>query len=417
VAAFGRYAIVVAMVTIAGGVADAGLSVVGQREYVRAAPAARPTVLAAVASLRLVLAPAGVLLAALFALAAGFPGELVVGTLIAGAGVVCSSLAVSLALPLAAELRLGLVAATELARQAALAVAIVVLVALGARLPALFAAQLVAGVAMLVATAVAVRGRIPRPRLDRATWALAGQAAGVGLALVIGIVHVRVLVVLVFLLGTSVETGLFGASARVLELVGAVPWLLVGSAFPVLAAAGGPALARGLRRLAEGGLYVAGVLAVGIGLGAEVVIRVLGGDAFAGAADVLRIQCALIPLLFLTQTWASGLVALGRHRALVLVNASGLVAVLALGAALIPVAGASGAAVAAVAAEALLAALTGAALAREGVRPWPPGAWRPLVAAAAGIGVAVASGLAELPAALAGAGISLAVSWLLARRS
>src|SRR4051794_20415924 len=85
VAAFGRYATVVALVTIAGGVADAGLTIVGQREYVLADADGRRHVLGAVAALRLVLAPVGVLAAALFALAVGYPGEMVAGTLIAGA--------------------------------------------------------------------------------------------------------------------------------------------------------------------------------------------------------------------------------------------------------------------------------------------------------------------------------------------
>ncbi len=181
---FGRYATVIALAAIVGGLADAGLTVVGQREYVALEDAAeRRRLVGAVAGVRLVLAPLGILVAAGFCLAVGYPGEMVTGMLVAGAGVVCSSAAVSLALPLSAELRLGRVALAELARQVALTLSIALFVAFDADLGTFFAAQLIAGAAMLAVT-LRLAGGAAAPSVGRDAWVLLREAAPIAASLV-----------------------------------------------------------------------------------------------------------------------------------------------------------------------------------------------------------------------------------------
>jgi O-antigen/teichoic acid export membrane protein len=355
-------------VAIVGGIADAGLTVVGQREYVLLDDrAARRRLVGTIAGLRLAFAPVGVLLAAGFGLAAGYPGEMVTGTLVAGAGVVCASAAISLSLPLSAELRLGRIALAELSRQVVLTAAIAVFVAVDADLGTFFAAQLLAGAAMLAVTIRAVDD-VVAPRLGRDAWRLLREAAPVAASLVVNVVYVRALVIVVSLFGTAIGTGLFGTATRVVEPLLALPYLLAGSAFPVLAAAGGedPArFARGVRRLAEAALVAAVPLVLGLVIAAEPVIEILGGEDYGGAVDVLRIQALVLLAAFLTQVWTLALVAVRAQRELVTVNATALLTVLVLGAVLVPAYGAEGAAIAAVVGETALAVLAAVLLLRK----------------------------------------------------
>ena len=84
---FGRYATVMSLVAIVGGVTDAGLTAVGARELpLRQSEGERRQLLANLVGLRLVLTPLGVLLACVFAFVAGYDDVLVFGTLLAGVG-------------------------------------------------------------------------------------------------------------------------------------------------------------------------------------------------------------------------------------------------------------------------------------------------------------------------------------------
>ena len=87
---FGQYTTVIAIVTVVQGVTDAGLTLVGQREYVHADAERRRTLLADLVGIRLLLTPLGVLLGVVFAIVAGYPNALVTGTVLAGIGVVLS---------------------------------------------------------------------------------------------------------------------------------------------------------------------------------------------------------------------------------------------------------------------------------------------------------------------------------------
>lgn len=373
---FGQYTTVIAIVTVVQGVTDAGLTLVGQREYVHADAERRRTLLADLVGIRLLLTPLGVLLGVVFAIVAGYPNALVTGTVLAGIGVVLSVLAATLTMPLGAELRYGAVTGTDLARQLTIVIAIVALVVAGAGLVPFFVAYVVAGaVAVAVALAfVGVRGWVA-PRFAWREWRpLLREAAPIALSSVVNVTYVRTLIILASLLATARQTGLFATSYRISEILLGVPQLMIGAAFPILAHSGAAdegRLAYVLQRMGEAALLVGVGLGLVLAVGAAPIVAVLGGPRYAGAASVLRIQSVAIAAAFMTQLGTFGLVAVRRQRALVLVNALALATVLVLGCTLIPLLQADGAALAASVGETLLAltALTMLARARPALRP------------------------------------------------
>jgi O-antigen/teichoic acid export membrane protein len=414
---FGQYTTVIAIVTIVQGVTDAGLTLVGQREYVHADAARRRTLLADLVGIRLVLTPLGVAVGVLFAVVAGYPNALVTGTLLAGVGVVLAVLAATLTLPLSVDLRYGAVTATDLARQLVIVAGIVALVAAGAGLVPFFVVYVAAGaVAVLVALAfVGVRGWVA-PRFVWRDWSpLLRAAAPVALSSVVNVTYVRTLIILASLLATAEQTGLFATSYRISEILLGVPQLMIGAAFPILVHSGAAdeqRLAYVLQRMGEAALL--GGLGVGLvrAGGAAPIVEVLGGSEYADAASVVRIQSVAIAAAFFTQLGTFGLVAVHRQRALLLVNALALGTVLMLGFTLIPLLEADGAALAASVGETLLALAAMALLvrARPALRPDLRYVPKLLLAAAAG-GACVLLPLPDAVAAVLALLVYGAMAW------
>jgi len=416
---FGQFATVIAIVTVVQGVTDAGLTLVGQREYVHAGAARRRTLLADLVGMRLVLTPLGVALGVLFGLAAGYPSALVSGTLLSGLGVVLAVVAGTLMMPLTVDLRYGAVTATELARQLAIVGGIVALVLAGAGLVPFFVVYVVAGaVAVVVALAfVGVRGWVV-PRFAWHEWrGLLREAAPVALSSVVNVTYVRTLIILASLLATAHETGLFAAAYRISEILLGVPQMMIGAAFPILAHSGASderRLAYVLQRMGEAALLVGLGLGLVLAVGAAPIMQVLGGSQFAGAASVLRIQSVAIAAAFMTQLGTFGLVAVRRQRALVLVNVLALATVLVLGCALIPPLQADGAALAASVGESLLAVAALAMLVRARPALRPDLAYVPKLALAAALGGAcVLLPLPDSVAAVLAAAVYGAAAWVL----
>jgi O-antigen/teichoic acid export membrane protein len=387
---FGRFSTVIALVTIAAGLAEAGLQVTAQRRFAVASLAGQRALLRDVIGIRLVFTPVAVVVCAVFALAAGYGSTLVWGTLVAGTGAVIVVVAGTMAIPLAMQLRYVALTLLEVGRQLVIVAGIVVLVAAGAGLGAFFAVYLAAGVAMLILT-VAVVGRryVVAPRLRSSEWRpIVREAAPLALALAINVLYLKVLIVMASLLTSGKEVGLFATASRVTEVLVGLPTFMVGVAFPLLAHAGAhdeERLTYALQRIAEVTLLVACGFVVILVVAAEPIIAVFGGPGYEGAVPVLRIQALALVGASMTQAWIQGVIAIQAQRALVAVNVLATSSVLVLGAALIPTWDAQGAATAAVCGEAvmgiaMLRALVGA---RRSLRPDLRFAWRVAAAAAA----------------------------------
>jgi O-antigen/teichoic acid export membrane protein len=311
---FGRYVTVMSLIAIVSGVTDVGLTAVANRELAtRRDSADRARLMRNLVGLRILLTPIGVLAAVAFAVVAGYSSTLVVGTALAGAGLILISAQTTLLLPLTAELRLGALTLAEFLRQIVLVVGIVVLVAVGASLLGFFAIQIAVGISALIATPFLLgRSFVWRPAFDRSEWSwLLLEALPIGVGLAMNVVYFRTLIIMMSLIASDRETGLFGTSFRIFEILFGLAGIVLPVAMPVLAAAAQSDTERLryiLQRMSEVGLVAATGCALILAFAAEPLLVGLGGEQYRDAAPVLRIQAfALIPV-FLGQGWQLGLI-------------------------------------------------------------------------------------------------------------
>jgi O-antigen/teichoic acid export membrane protein len=417
---FGKYITVTSLIAVVSGVTDAGLTAVANRELAtRRLERDRRALMRNLVGLRLILTPLGVVLATLFAAAVGYSHAMVVGTALAGIGLVLISTQITLILPLSADLRIGTVTASELLRQVVLVVGIVVLVIVQASLVAFFAVQIVVGALALAATPFLLRGPAQwRPAFERREWRwLLREALPIGAGLAMNVIYFRALIIMMSLLSSDRETGLFGTSFRVFEILFGLAGIVIPIAMPILAAAAEgdrERLRYGIQRITEVAALAASGFALVLAVAAEPILVLLGGSEYRDAAPVLQVQALALVPVFLGQGWQLGLIALRRQSALLIANLAAFVAVIALGLGLIPSHDAIGAAVAAVIAETVLAGTLLAILVRSARDIAPRFGFAARLAGALVPAVAIALlpvGPAAVRAALA-AIVFVAASWL-----
>ena len=131
------------------------------------------------------------------------------GTLLGGLGVLLVNTQATMMMPLSVELRLGTVAAFEVAKTALTFVVVLVLVALGSSLLPFFGAQIPVGLVVVALTPLAVplrRGLVPG--FDRTVaLSLLREALPLAVALTMNVIYFRVLMIMVSLLAPSGATG------------------------------------------------------------------------------------------------------------------------------------------------------------------------------------------------------------------
>ena len=358
---FGRYTTVVALVTIVNGLTDAGLLNIALREWSTRSGNDRTRTMRSLLGLRLELSCAGVAIGVVFALGARYSATLVIGTLIAGAGMVLQATSNTLTAALQGDLRFGWASIIDVLRQLLAVSLIVALVLLGAGLLPFFAVTIPAGLLTLLLTGALVRGKMPLvPRLrgpDR--WPLLRETLPYAAAVAVNTVYFRVTIVVMSLDAVAQQTGYFATSFRITEVLVGVPALAVSAAFPILsrAARDDPRrFAYATERILELALIAGCAVVLVVVLSAPFVIDVLAGAHGAPAAPVLQIQGLALVATFLGAASGFMLLSLRRHRALLVANGGALLANVALTLILVPVDQARGAAIAAVVAETCLAA-------------------------------------------------------------
>jgi O-antigen/teichoic acid export membrane protein len=358
----GRYVTVMSLAGIALAIVDQGLNVSASKDLTMCPRAERRELLANVVGQRIVVGALAWLCLVAFALVAGYPNEMVVGTALAGLGIVLVAIGNAMLVPLTVDLRNAGIALVEMLRAFVVMVGVILLVIAGARLDAFLALQILVGLVVLSVVPLLVgRAGVVRPRWDRAQQrGLLRTALPIAAALVLGQIYFRLVIVLMSLISTAKEVGYFGGSLRAMEALIALPILVASVALPVMTTAAHENIAR-LRYAIEGlseGAVIAGMLVILVTIrAADPVMRVIGGAEFEPAGDVLRIQVVALLFIALYQIWTVALVALGRQRQLIFTNAVGLLAVAVFAAALVPPLGAKGGAMASVAADIVLAGL------------------------------------------------------------
>jgi O-antigen/teichoic acid export membrane protein len=391
---FGGYVTVTSLVAIVAMVSDAGLTVVGIREYAARDDDARERLLRNLVALRLAISLLGAAGATAFALAAGYREELVVGTALAGLGVLLLAVQQAYTVPLNAQLRLGLVTALDLARQVLTAILIVAGVIVGAGLVAFLALPIGVGLVVLLATVVAVRGTIALSAgVDLAECRhLLRETLPVAVASTVGSFFYRAAILVMSVIAADDVIGYFSASFRLVEAALIVPGLIAAAAFPIVVRAAhrdADRLAYGQQRLFEIACILGAWTAICVAIGAAPAIDVLAGPDFEPSIPVLRIQAIALGVSFLVAVWAGGLWALRLHRPLTIANAAGVTGAALLVALLVPPLGAEGAAIAMSIAEVGLASAYGYALMHGRPHLRPSTAIVPRVGVAAALAIAV----------------------------
>jgi len=424
VADFGRYGTVIALVAIASGLADAGLNMTGSRELALLPRGSeRRRLLGALLGARLLLLTAAAVAAVAFAVVAGYDSVMIAGTALAGAGAALIGAQSTLTLPLAVELRNGLVTLSEILKQVILVVGVVALAAAGAALTPFFAVQIVVGVGALVAVPLLVaRSDLARPSLSRSDLRrLAIVALPVALASIVTAFYVRILIVLASLLTSEYETGLFVTSARIMEMLGGIALLVVGVILPVATVAARDDRGRlryVLAHTTKAALLGGGLMALTVVVAARPIVVLLGGEEFAPAASVLRLQAPVALTIFLVYPWTAFLIADGHRRALVRCMLVGLAVLFVTGVPLIALLDAEGAALAALAADLVLTAVILQAVrhvgdGRVGVEAGYLARYVAAVAASAGVAVVVMAMAPAVVAAVAAAAAFTGIAFAL----
>jgi O-antigen/teichoic acid export membrane protein len=366
---FGRYYTAVSLVALVAGVTDVGLATVAMREYSVRRGADRDRLMRAVLGARLVLTSLGVLVAGAFAAVAGYGSELVVGTLVAGAGLVIAVSQSTLVVPLATRMRVGTITLIDLGRLTVAVLLTIAFVLAAAGIVAFLAIPGIAALAFLAVTVVLVRGDVPmRPTLRvREVLQLLRETLALSIATMLNVLYARLVIIVMSLVATAQATGYFSASYRVVEVLIGIPATLVATIFPLLSRAARDDHDR-LRFALQRTLEVALLGGVGLTLltsvGADVIMRLLGDREALPAAPTLSLLAVMLTPVFLGLTFAHVLLALRLHRELLVVNGIALVLVAGLAFALVPPLEDTGGALAVVIAEVVLVTMTAVALVR-----------------------------------------------------
>jgi O-antigen/teichoic acid export membrane protein len=370
---WGRYVTISSLLAVVTGLSEAGLSNLGVREYATLGGGERKRLLENLLGIRLTLTVAGIAVAVAFAALASYPTVVATGTLVAGVGLLLMVVQQTAGIPLVGTLRFGWASALELLRQVATVSVIVLLVGLGAGLVPFLAAPIPVAILLLLATLALVGREAPfRPRFSRFEWRkITATTFAYVAASAVGTIYVSATVIVTSLVGTTSETGYYGASFRIFTVLGNVPLLIVGAAFPVLARAARDDRGRleyATARVWEMSLLVGVGLALVLAAGARFAIDVVAGPGFGPAVPVLQIQAAAILGSFLAVALAYVLLSLRRHRALLVANSVGLGVSLLLTLLLVPSLGAKGGAIATVVGEFSLTAGYFLAVRGSGIR-------------------------------------------------
>jgi O-antigen/teichoic acid export membrane protein len=397
----GRYVIALSLVAIVGALSDLGLTAVGVRELSRRPESERWALARDLLGLRITLTVIGGVAVTAIAWAA-YSTTIAAGVALACVGLLLQATQDNFALPLVVGLRLGWVAVLDLLRQLLGTLAIAVLVLAGAGLLPFLAISIPVGLVVLPATVRLVRGtRALMPTFSLRRWrTFIGAMLPYAAAIAASALYFRVSVLLVSALSSELQTGYFGASFRVIEVLTVVPGLLASAAFPIFARAARDdheRLGYALGRVHEVSLLVGAWVAVSIAVGAPLAIKVIGGAQFKPAGPVLAIQGVALGAMFVSLVWANGLLSLGLYRQILAINLSTLVLNGLLVAVLVGWDGSRGAAIGTAVAE--IAAAVAQALAVIRGRPQLRPSARILPR------VAIAAAIALLPLLLVGTGV------------
>lgn len=398
----GRYVLALSLVAIVAALSDLGLTAVGVKELSTREPAERQRLAQDLLGLRITLTVAGGVGVTVFAFVA-YGAELAAGVALACVGLLLQATQDNMGLSLVVGLRLGWIALLEAGRQLLTVLFVIALVLASAGLVTFLAIPIPVGLVLVAATFALVRGtRSLSPRFSVRRWHTFTRAMlPYSLAVAASALYFRVAILLVSALSNPTQQGYFGASFRVIEVLTAIPMLLVSSAFPIFARAASGDHDRfgyAVGRVFEVALIVGAWAAVCLAVGAPLAIAIIGGAEFEGAVPVLRVQGVALAAMFVSLVWGNALLSLNRYRMILAINVAMLALNAVLVTALVPVDGARGAAIATAVAEIAAACVQAAVVirGRPAMRPSLRGVPALIVASVLGLLPALLTGIPDV---------------------
>lgn len=353
---FGHYMTVVALVTIVAGFTEGGLNTIVLRGFATLGDEQRRRMMRSAIGMRLLLTLTGVALIVVFAAVAGYSTAMVIGTVLAGVGLVLQLLQSLLSMTLQSRLRFGWASAVELLRQGVSVALIVALVIAGAGIVPLLAIAIpAAAVSLAVTIPLVVRYTPLTPSFQVGHWwHLLRESIPWATISAVNIVYLRVAIVAMSLIAAAVQTGYFAISFRIMEVLIGVPGMVIAPIFPILVRTVHNDRARFARtsgRLFELSILMATWLVVCVEVGAAFGIHVLGGHKADPAIIVLRIQALSLVGNFTAIACGFPLLTMGRFRPVLIANLMALVVSATATLLLAPELGARGGALAVLAGE------------------------------------------------------------------
>jgi O-antigen/teichoic acid export membrane protein len=405
--AFGNFTAATVFLFIPVVLADVGLSTAVLRE-ISASPERTEPAMRASLPLRALISATAVLVALVVGLVMPFNEQTKVAILISSAGAYLTLMTLSLVPVLQAQLKMHwAVGATLAGRLATLGLTLGSL-AVGLGFKSIVAAHVIGLAVTFVLHVVAVALIVPlRPVIDLGYWRrLVVGSVMLGIAVSISLIYFRVDTILLALLRSSEEVGLYGAAYKFIELVVLVPAAVGISMFPPLARflATGDPRAVGLIQRSFDVLLAASVPFVVLMVAyPEEILTLAAGPEYEDGAIALQLLAPFALFAFVNAVLWRVVLAGERDRALLAIAIVVLVVNVGLNLIFIPTYGLEAAAIITVASEAFVTIPIALAARRE--KPLPNLGYAPVVGGAAAAMTAIVlllPGPAAVVAAVAG---------------
>ena len=415
--AFGDFTAATVFLFIPVVLADVGLSTAVLRE-ISESPARTEQAMRASLPLRALISAAAVLVAIAVGMAMPFNDQTKVAILISAIGAFFTLLTLSLQPVLQAQLKMHWAASANLAGRITTLGLTLGALAVGFGFKSIVTAQVIGLAVTFLLHLLAVAAIVPLwPVFDVPYWRrLVAGSIVIGLAISISLIYFRIDTVLLALLRSSEEVGLYGAAYKFIELVVLVPAAVGISMFPPLArfAASGDPRAAGLVQKTFDVLVAAAVPVIVLMLAyPEELLTITAGPDYADGAVALQLLAPFALFAFVNALFWRMALAARRDRALLVIAVFVLVLNVVLNLVFIPPYGLKAAAVITVVSEGVITIPI--VLAARRVSRLPNLNYMPVVAAAAAamtVAVLVLPGPAAAGAIVAG-GVYAAVLLLL----
>jgi len=371
--AFGDFTTAMAFLFIPVVLADVGLAFSVLRE-ISASPERTQRVMSASLPLRALISMGAVSLAVALGMAIPFSGQTREAILIGSIGSFLHLLTLSLLPAIQAQLKMHWAVAANVAGRVATLGLTLSFLGAGLGFRSIVAAHVIGLALTFVGHLVVVAMLISlRPFVDLGYWrSLLRGALALGLAISLSQIYFRVDTLLLALLASSTEVGLYGAAYKFIELCALVVSAVSVSVFPLLArfAASGDPRMRGLVQKSFDLLVaLSAPLAVGMSVLAPEILLLTSGSEYVGAASALRLLAPYVLFSFVNALLIRILLARGQDRTLLWLATSILTLNVALNLLMIPRYGIEAAAAISVVSEICMLALAAMAVRRLGGLP------------------------------------------------